>query len=186
MSLTTTDLSLKGFASIDATTTKHASFVIRALLAHIIDLTCCDCIVDVFTKTVTEVYQDICREVINIQERARMVNAVLTFFNNSPEVAERFAGWKEEWEAITEMVEGQERDALIGARSLTVATGLAFVLAVDNAATWPRLMKLGLSANYLKGAVREAAEVVDELFPGEPSKAHQVVWQERLDFVELF
>lgn len=187
MSLSPADLSLAGFASIHANSTKYEGFVTRDLLAQLVDLSASDCIADVFTQDPAEVYKEICDEFASIHERARMVNAVLTFFNNSPEAAERFASWKMEWEALKIFVERQEMEDLLGDRSLTIATGLATVFAVDHAKTWPMLLNLQLSPTVLKAVVRTTVDVVDDLFEDEAIKAHQVaVWKKRLELVDLF
>lgn len=67
MSLTTGDLSLKGFASIDATSSKHDSFVTRALLAQIVEFSSTDDIVLLIQcDEAVVMYKNICKHVASV------------------------------------------------------------------------------------------------------------------------
>lgn len=196
MSLTTTDLSLKGFASIDATMTKHAGFVTRALLAQIVEITTADNIVLVIQcEDAATVYKAICARMPSVDRRARTVNAVLTFFDNSPEVTKAFAARKKEWEVVKVLVEEQERTCVAeGARGLTVATGIMYTTALEeHTKTFPHLVKSGLSTAELKAAIKGAVDVMvdcwadaDDPEYAEHGEKSLKPWKGHLELLDLF
>lgn len=191
MSLTTSDLSLKGFASIDATMTKHASFVTRALLAQIVEIAGADDIVMVIERNkAATVYKDICERAPSVDRRARMVSAVLTFFDNSPEVAKKFAARKKEWELVNELVEEQDRACVAsGTCGVTMATGMARATALEHKASLPQLLKSGLSTGEINAAIKGAVDETVECWEYEdPARGQQIVqpWKEHLELLELF
>lgn len=185
MSFTTSDLSLEGFASIDATLTKHAGFVTRALLAQLVETSACNDVVEMIASTDPAVmYQDICDN-SSIDRRARTVDAVLTFFDNSPEVVKMYPARKQEWEYIKTLVEEQERASIAESTDgITIATGMAYAGALEHSKTWERLLKLRLPTSELKAAIQDALDC----WKSDPMCAEEIPkqWKSRLELINNF
>lgn len=191
MSLATSDLALKGFANIDATAaTKHSGFVTRALLARIVEITNSDDIVLVIEcMDAATVYKDICECVPGVDRRASMVNAILTFFDNSPEVAQAYASRKKEWVVIKDLVEEQERACVAaGGSGVTIATGMAWTNALEHNKTFDRLLKVRLSTVELKSTIQRLVDDMVDCWQEEPAYGDKILepWKRHLELLDLF
>jgi hypothetical protein len=186
MSLTTSDLSLKGFASIDATSSKHDSFVTRALLALVVEMVSADDIVVLIQSTdAADVYKEMCKHIPTVDRRVRMVDAVLTFFDNVPELAEKFAARKQEWEYIKELVEEQMRESVAEyVCGMAMATGMTWTIAVKRADTLSRLLKCKLPTVDLESTIRGTVDRMADWAESDEEMAKP--WKKQLELLGLF
>lgn len=120
-----------------------------------------------------------------------MVNAVLTLFDNIPELTEKFADRKKEWEHIKDLVEEQERaDIAEGVSGVTMATGMEWISSFEHKDTLSQLLKFRLPIADIKSAIQGAMDhMVDCCAETDEQEYGQTVvepWKKQLELLGLF